>query len=89
MTRAKKVKPVTVKELVDRGIPIRDAVRCVLAGRHETLASWCRSIGYHRSAASRLLGGGDVMYDDLRDALCRSFGLSRKWLDEHLAGLEG
>lgn len=76
----------TVVEMVERELPIRAAVRAVLDARGETIASWARTVGVDRVAVTRLLGGrSKVRYEDVRVALCDSFGLERAWLDRKLA----
>lgn len=89
MARFKRRGPLTVTEMVERGIPLRSAVRSTLASRGETLASWCRQSGWDRHNLSRLLGGDQVGYEEMRTAVCRAFDIEREWLDKHLAAHQG
>lgn len=81
--------PLTVEEMVERGMPIRAAVRAFLAERGETLADWSRAVGHDRAAVTRLLSGAPVAYEALRGAVCKAFDLKREWLDEKLSAVQG
>ena len=82
---------VDVPELVEAGLTLKEAIRAVLARQDMTMASWCRATGFKQTYLTRLLSrkpdhnGRPHLYSDLRDALCRAFGLDREWLDEQLA----
>lgn len=76
---------ITVRDLVEGGIPLGAAVQAVLARRDMTLGAWCKAVGHSPSSVSRLFSDERVRYDDIRAALCRAFDLDRAWLDDRLA----
>lgn len=73
--------------MVERGMPMRVAVRARLAYEGETFSSWGTTVGFSRTSISRLLGGGEPSHHfvELRGLLCDTFGFTRSWLDEKLA----
>ncbi len=78
----------SVVEMVERGMPLRAAVRAALAEKGETLADWARAVGHDRSTVTRLLSGAGVRYEDLRVVLSEAFNMPRPWLDEQIGALE-
>jgi len=75
---------ITVQGMVEDGIPIAAAIKAELARRNSNFGRWAIATGHSRSAISRLLNGENVQYPDIRESLCRTFGLDRDWLDEQL-----